>query len=228
MGVAIDSPCRSREAVRFIYAGIDFIRSLDDAGKLSVAIDCIMGDAFPVDVLFADDSRYSLKVTALDLDRITKVALLWRAPVNLDLHAFEYAARLDQPGHVWAGAPSSPGAALEQTTQTARGHGFMSSLSTGQKDGGTQMEVYTFWRHANQKSGVVSLALDYETRSRSPPDTDTCGNGLYSEISYETIVLDRNKVKRQLASLAPIDCGVQLTGPARYNTRTIPEITTRP
>lgn len=228
MRLTIASPCRKAQSLRIIYAGIELLRPLDAAGELTTDLDCIAGDDFPVDVLFEDGSRNSLKVTALDLTRVTKVAVLWRAPINLDLHAFEYAARPGAPGHVWAGAPSSPSAAEAQTTETRRGRGFMSAVSTGEENG-TKLEVYTFWRSTEQKNGVVSMALDYESRARQPQDPDTCGNGLYSEVRYETILFDRNaSIKRQFGSLSAIDCNIQLSGLARYNNKTIPEITAKP
>ena len=214
--------------MRVIYAGIEFMRRLDDGGNLTTQIDCIAGDGFPADLIFEDGSRSSLQVMALDLARVTKIAVLWRAPVNLDLHAFEYAAKPGKPGHVWAGAPSSARASEAGTAETRRGRGFMSSLSTG-AEGGTKLEVYTFWRSPEQKGGVVSMALDYESRAREPQDPDTCGNGLYSEIRYETILFDRNvSYKQQFASLASIACNIQLSGLARYNNKTIPEISAKP
>jgi hypothetical protein len=112
--------------------------------------------------------------------------------------------------------------------ETNRGHGFMTTVSNGTEPG-AKLEVYTFWRQADQKNGVISMALDYESRARRPQDPDTCGNGLYSEVRYETILFDRNiSIKRQFGSLGTIDCNMQLDGFARYNNKTIPEITAKP
>ena len=228
MQLAIVSPCRKQESVRTLYAGIELIHTFNQGGELKADIDCIAGDGFPLDVLFEDGSRSTVKVAALDLDHVTKVAVLWNAPVNLDLHAFEYAARPDSAGHIWAGAPSSAPDAEARVTDTGRGHGFMSSVSDG-TEAGTKLEVYTFWRQADQKNGVISMALDYESRARRPQDLDTCGNGLYSEVRYETVLFDRNiSIKRQFGNLGAIDCNVQLSGLARYNNKTIPEITAKP
>jgi hypothetical protein len=228
MRIAIASPCRPNQSVHVLYAGIELVRALGASGEASFDIDCIAGDDFPVDVMFEDGSRNTLKVAALDLARVTKIAVLWRAPVNLDLHAFEYAARPDSPGHIWAGAPSSSQEAEAKMKETARGHGFMSSISNG-TEAGTKLEVYTFLRQAEQKSGVISMALDYESRAHQPQDADTCGNGLYSEVRYETILLDRNtSVKRQFGSLAAVDCNTELSGLARFNNKTVPEITAKP
>jgi hypothetical protein len=228
MQLAVVSPCRKQENVRTLYAGIELIHTFNQAGELKTTIDCVAGDGFPLEVVFEDGTRSTVKVAALDLDRVTKVAVLWRPPVNLDLHAFEYAARPDSPGHIWAGAPSSASDAQARMIETNRGHGFMTTVSNGTEPG-AKLEVYTFWRQADQKNGVISMALDYESRARRPQDPDTCGNGLYSEVRYETILFDRNiSIKRQFGSLGTIDCNLQLDGFARYNNKTIPEITAKP
>jgi hypothetical protein len=228
MQITIQSPCRQRQTIRLLYAGIEFVRRLDPDGRLTTQVDCVAGDEFPVDLFFEDGSTTSLSVAALDLGRVTKVAVLWKAPVNLDLHAFEYAARPDMPGHVWVGAPSSAIEAQRRIEQTRRGHGFLSSSSTG-TESGTKIEVYTFWRHPEQKNGVVSMAIDYESRARAPQDPDTCGSGLYSEVKYETLLFDRkSSIKRQFGSFAPLECNIQLGGLARFNNKTVPEISARP
>jgi hypothetical protein len=228
MQVNILSECRRQQAVRILYAGIELVRRFDAQGRLNTQIDCIAGDEFPADLFFEDGTTASLSVSALDLARVTKVAVLWKAPVNLDLHAFEYAAKPDSPGHVWQGSSSSAAEAQRRTEETGRGRGFLSSSSTGAEIG-TKIEVYTFWRHPEQKSGVVSMAIDYETRAREPRDPDTCGTGLYSEVKYETLLFDRKgSIKRQFGSFSPVDCNVQLSGMARFNNKTVPEITAKP
>lgn len=228
MRVTIASPCRKQEKVRMLYAGIEWVYAIGGDGVLTAQIDCVVGEDFPLDIVFADGSRVSLKVQALDLARVTKIAVLWRAPVNLDLHAFEYAAKPGSPGHVWTGATPSAEEAEATTRGTKRGRGVITTASNG-TEAGTKLEVYTFWRSPEQKSGVVAMALDYESRARQPQDPDTCGTGLYSEIRYETIQFDRGlSIKRQIGSLAPVDCNVELSGQARYNTKTIPEIAAKP
>lgn len=228
MRVALLSPCRRTQTVRFVYAGFEFQRRFAEAGDLDMRLDCFAGDSAAVDVIFEDGSQVALAVAALDLHRVAKIAVLWEAPVNLDLHAFEYAARLDAPGHVWAGVPSSAEEAEARTAETGRGHGFISSVSDGSR-AGRQLEVYTVWRDGRLKSGVISLALDYESRWRQPQTPETCGDGRYSEIRYQTFVFDRNgSIKRQTGVLAALNCGVQLSGAARYNTKTLPEIASKP
>jgi hypothetical protein len=151
----------------------------------------------------------------------------WSAPVNLDLHAFEYSALPGSPGHVWQGAPSSADEAKSLMAQDKRGHGFISTASSG-KEQGAKLEVYTFWQEPSQNAGVINMALDYESRASARGEAETCGTGLYSDLDYEAIILDRNRpAKRTFAKFASLDCAVKLTGTDRYSHQAVPEITIR-
>ena len=39
------------------------------------------------------------------LENVHRIAVAWTAPVNLDLHVFEYASGFDGEGHVWEQRP---------------------------------------------------------------------------------------------------------------------------
>jgi hypothetical protein len=223
----LDSQCRKFQTVRIRYAGLEFIRSIDEQGRLEFMLDCIAGDSIPVDFVLADGSQVSKKIATFDLDRVTKIAVVWSAPVNLDLHAFEYAALPGSPGHVWQGAHSSADDAKSLMAKDKRGHGFISTTSSG-KERGSKLEVYTFWQEPDQKAGVINMALDYESRASATGDAETCGTGLYSDLEYEAVILDRDRpAKRAFAKFASLDCAVKLSGPARYSHKAVPEITIR-
>ncbi len=106
-----------------------------------------------VDVRFGDNTRKTVPVAARDLDKVSKIAVLWRAPVNLDLHVFEYAARHDQAGHLWAKKPSAIATARLASQSEKRGHGFLSAIDDEQSLG-DKIEVYTFLHNDEQASGV--------------------------------------------------------------------------
>ena len=94
---------------------------------------------------------------------------------------------LSGENHVWPGSPSSRWQSEERKRQDNRGHGFISFASDG-RDGGDQLEVYTFVHAAHQTAGAITLALDYESRARRPRDPDTCGTGLYADLEYKVSV----------------------------------------
>ncbi len=217
--------CRANEPVTIEYAGARFVRQLDEAGELSFTLDCFAGTSSKVLISFADGARGAIDVTARDLGRVSKVAVIWKAPVNLDLHAFEYAASYGEPGHVWAASPSSPNDAWEKTLATGRGHGFITAADGNAE--GDKYEVYTFWHHEEQTSGAIEMAVDFESRGDTPSG-DMCGNGPLSQVAFEVVMLSRHgEVTRQQAMMLPMECGATLTQSARYNKSVIPVLRVR-
>jgi hypothetical protein len=233
-GLELTSACRAEEEVQIRYAGFEFFRRLNKEGKLEFVFDCIVGADEPAQFTFLDGSTAQRSISTRDLDQVTKVAVVWRGAVNLDLHAFEYAAEFGHSGHVWAGAPSSPQEAQAAAQRDGRNHGFLSQQANGRAKG-DQLEVYTLWRgraHAHaavasttQNSGIITMALDYESREADVPDPETCGSGVFSEIAYDIIIREpTGAIKRTSGAFAPLECGSKLQKSSRYNTKAIPYI----
>ncbi len=223
--LSVSAPCLPQRKVSFRYDAVEFVRSLDDSGHLAMTFDCFLGDKIPMTAAFQDGPTVPVQLQTLDLDRVTMVSVVWKGSVNLDLHAFEYAAKLSDENHVWAGATSSRWQAEERKRRDNRGHGFISWASDG-SDAGDHAEVYTFVHEANQTAGAVTLALDYESRSRHPRDPDTCGTGLYADLEYKVFVWHPDgKVARSRGVFAPAECDEPPGGEiARYNSKALPQL----
>ncbi len=220
----IAAPCFPGQKLRLHYDSLELVRTLDGNGRLSMLFDCFLGDKVPLTVNVQDGPSIPVQLQTLDLDRITMIAVSWKGSVNLDLHAFEYAARLSDENHVWAGAPSSRWQAEERKRRDNRGHGFISFASDGTNESG-QLEVYTFVHEANQNSGAVTLALDYESRARSPQDQDTCGTGLYADLEYRvTVWHPGGRVSRSRGAFAPLECNQPAGQFDRYSSKTLPQL----
>ena len=218
MLVRVGTPCRAEQSIRFGYGGASVVRKLDGAGRLELTLDLFAGTASPIEIVFEDGTSRELPARASDLDKLEKIALIWRAPVDLDLHAFEYGATFGQPGHVWAEAPSSALAAREQVAAGRRGRGFLSRADNGQGSGqgsGDKIEVYTFFRYPDQPAGIVSIAIDFATRGDVPSGA-TCGTGPQALVKFETVVTARGRVTREAGELAPAACGTPLAADARF------------
>jgi hypothetical protein len=106
--------------VRIEYAGFQVVAPFDLKGRMDYVLDCFAGDKSAVAVVFPNGERDEKPVVTRDLDQISKVAVVWRGEVNLDLHAFEYAA----------GAMPACGRARRRTCATPR-------PSSGRTAGGT-------------------------------------------------------------------------------------------
>jgi len=222
--IAISAPCSPRRKVRLHYDTVDLVRSLDESGRLTMMFSCFLGEKIPLRVSFPDGLELPVQLRALDLDRVTMVAAVWKGSVNLDLHAFEYAASFSGESHVWAGAPSSPSQAKERTRRDNRGHGFLSFASDGDGEG-DQIEVYTFLHEPNQTSGAVTLALDYESRARNPRDPDTCGTGLYADLEFRVFAWHPDgKAQRSRGIFTAIQCDQPIGEVNRYSAKALPQI----
>ena len=225
MRIVVNSSCRSTQEIVWTYGGGEFAAKLDTAGRAELIVDAFAGTTSPVEIKFADQTILSLTVEALELDKVSKIAVIWRASVNLDLHAFEYAALPGQAGHVSAAAPSSLPAAREWIEKSARGHGFLSTKSAdGPRD---RLEVYTFLHKDGQTSGLVTTALDHETRGEQPQPAQ-CGKGEHAEVAFRVVTWSRQgHVTREPGVIAAAECGRDLPQAARLNPAALPTIRIR-
>ena len=227
MRITIASACRGNQAVVWSYGGAETETKLDPAGKGQITVDCFVGTTTPVDIVFADGTTFAVPVAATDLDKLTKVAVIWRAAVNLDLHAFEYAARAGQAGHVWSGAPSSLEASRERLQKASRGVGYLSSQSRGE-GGREHVEVYTHLHKDGQMLGAIAFALDYETRGARPAAA-TCAGGAQAEVPFRVVTLSRHgQVTQESGLIAAAPCDQALDESQRYGQAGFPVVRLRP
>jgi hypothetical protein len=225
MRIEVKSACRAGQTVSLAYGGAELVRKIDNAGNLDVALDCFAGADTPVEIRMADGTMRRLPVVAKDLDRVSKVAVLWKAPVELDLNAFEYAARLNEIGHVSAARPSSLDEAERQAAAGHRGRGFMSSISGTAN--GDRLAVYTFVHAAEQASGVVGLALDYKSRGELAAEP-MCGKAALAEVPFRLVMrLRGGQVERHAGTIAAAECGARILPAARLNQATMPALAIR-
>lgn len=226
MRIRIQSACRAGQTVTIAYGGAEFVRTFDAAGRLDGVLDCFAGSDTPAEVRFADGGVRSVAVTANDLDRVSKVAVLWKAPVDLDLNAFEYAARAGEHGHVSAARPSSFEATQKLAQDEHRGRGFLSSADGG-ASAGDKIEVYTFIHAEGQESGLVALALDYASRGDVAHEP-MCGTGALAEVAFRVVTrLRSGQVSRQTGIIGAAPCGARIDAGARHNASSMPALTIR-
>jgi predicted deacylase len=215
--------------VTLVYGGGEFAARLDGSGSADVTLDCFAGNATPVEVRFQDETSASAAVEALDLDKVSKIAILWRADANLDLHAFEYAAAHGGAGHVSPAAASSLAEVRARTEAFARGHGFLSSVADAETSAGSgdRVEVYTFLHREGQSAGQVAFAVDYETRGAMPASIH-CGDGALASVPFRIVTWSRRGiVTREAGAFAPAACGAELAEIARFATTQLPALRAR-
>jgi hypothetical protein len=216
--VSIQSPCRKGELVIGRYGDIVIIERLDDSGKLVFQIDCFLGDR-EVALTFADDQRAANHACAKPDSALTKVAIVWRDRVDLDLHAFEYAAL---PGSAYDRSARNPGsyqAAQLEYLRSGRSHGFMSMVSDGRQLG-HNIEVYTLLHNPAEPRGLIAMAVapgaNYDAANAEP-----CGRRQPLRVDLDVYVLDPGmKLRSYDRAFAAPPCGA----PPFFATSLIPNI----
>ena len=208
------------------YAEATLVARLDEEGRSTTMLDCFAGEAAPITLAFEDGTSVVRQPVTDDLARYTKVAIVWSSSVDLDLHAFEYAAAAGDPGHVWTGNSLSLADAEARARGDKRGHGFISTTANGSSIG-MNVEVYTFVRAPRQKPAAVKIGVDFASRGNKA-EGEYCGAGKYAEVHFKAYTLERGRVAKQLdLAFAGVPCGTQIGDGVRINSRLIPELVIR-
>jgi hypothetical protein len=224
--ISVGSTCRAGELVSITYADATLVERLDAEGLSTTRLDCFAGADTPITITFEDGTSVTRQPVTDDLEKYSKVAILWSSSIDLDLHAFEYAATRDDPGHVWSHASLSFAEAEERARSEKRGRGFLSTANPGRSIG-MNVEVYTFLHYPREKAASVKMGVDFVSRGRRA-DGEYCGTGRYAEILFKAYTLEKGRVAKELdLAFASLPCGTDISDAARINSRLIPELTIR-
>ncbi len=220
MSISVRSSCRRQQAVTVSYAGLEFKRRFDADGGLDMTIDCIFGAAQPVIMTLVDGKTVSVPMSCLDLDRVSKVALIWRQPVDLDLHVFERPAAPGTAGLISMARPGMRDVARDLATTERAARGFMSSLGSAKAyDGadGVRMTVYTAFHPPQTTTQTIPVAIDFATRGDTARG-ETCVGGSLASPVYEIVRLTaRGQVTREEGQFAALTCGAVVAPTFRFN-----------
>ena len=178
----IQSPCRKGELVIGRYGQFVIMERFDASGDLAFQLDCFLGDR-EVDLTFMNNWHATNQSCSAVESALTKVAIVWRDRVDLDLHALEYAA---SPGSDYDRSALNPGS--YQTAQSnyfhsGRSHGFMSTVSDGQQLG-HNVEVYTLLRHPAEPRGLIAMAVGLRARD-SAAAREACNDGRRAQLRVD-------------------------------------------
>ncbi len=157
--LALTAPCQPNAEVTIGHAGLTFRDRTDASGALVLSVPVLQADArFTVTVAGAPEMQAEVQVPSLaDFDR---VAVTWRGPADLQLHAFEFGASYDAEGHVWRGHPRA-------AADAAHGEGFLQALGAADAMAPVRTEVYTFPAGHSPRAGVVGLTLEAQVTDQS-------------------------------------------------------------
>ena len=217
----IQSPCRKGELVVGRYGEIVIMERFDGSGNLAFQLDCFLGNR-EIDLTFMDNSHSTNHACSATERAITKVAIVWQDRVDLDLHAFEYAASPGSDLDRSAGNPGSYQTAQSEYARSSRSHGFMSTVSDGQQLG-HNVEVYTLLHHPAEPRGLIAMAVGLGSHN-NVAGRESCSNGRQERlrVDLDVYVLEHGtKLRSYERAFAAQPCD---GGPTRFATNLVPGI----
>ncbi len=220
--ISVSAPCKKGNYAVMEYGDLISIGALDESGNWTFILDAFQGSG-KLKFSFGDQHRLERDLHIKELESLTKIAIVWRDGVDLDLHAFEYAAPKNSNGHKFSGRRSDLMKTQSHVLASSRSRGFMSSSSAGQALG-YNVEVYTVLHHPNEKRGVINFAIDFVSRGGRAQGA-YCGSNLYSSIKFNVYVLKRGKpVRAYNRLLSAVQCGTKLFGRTRLISNLVPDL----
>jgi hypothetical protein len=222
--LALEASCAAGRPVVVAYGGIETEHAIGPDGKASIVVDAFLGSRDPIVVRLSPDWSKEVPVTKLEGERVSKAAIVWSGPVDLNLHAFEAAAAPGERGHVWSGAPSSADEAERERDGVRRSRGFFGRVGKGHPTA-RAAEIYTVLHAPGEPAGVVELAVVRAGQGEGARRTDCAGSTGGAEVAFELVLLAPDgSVTRRRAALAAIECEQPASREARFDTDRLPRV----
>ncbi|MDJ0628445.1 MAG: hypothetical protein QNJ44_09330 [Rhodobacter sp.] len=155
VNLTLTAPCRGEEVITVRHGGLQFSGRMSHLGSYSALVPALAQDA-EFTVAFPDGEVSTTQLTVSAANDVERVVLQTRGETGLQIHALEFGADYDMPGHVWAGQPRDAGSAIKT------GGGFITQMGDPALDEAHLAEVYTFPADARIRDGVVRLSIEAE------------------------------------------------------------------
>ena len=196
--LSIVAPCQVGTVAELSYSGIRFALPIDAEGHGEIMTLGYEANVQAV-LTFADGTRIDFDLPFKSVDRVSRVALVWDLPIELELNALEFGADPGSEEHV---RPENPKSFRDVRR---RGGGFLHSFRS--IDGvGQNVDVYSHWKRAGGPSGIVRMMIDFASRNRDQMP-GTCGSGSFAAPQFLVVRSTGGQLERPiLRRLASLDC----------------------
>lgn len=196
--VRVMAPCHVNEVAELSYSGLRFAIPLNAKGEGRVLALGFQPNE-EAEIRFPDNTKLRLDLPFRGIDKIDRIAIVWDMPIAMELHALEFGAEIGDPNHV---SPANP-RSFRDVRRT--GGGFLREYQT-YRGVGQNAQIYTYWHRRGAQSGVVSLRVDYSSRSRERRK-EACGSGKYASPDYMVLRSAAGRLDRStMGRLAALDC----------------------
>ncbi len=216
--ISVEGDCYASRTFALLHAGLEFGGRLGADGVAEIEIPVL--EIGPEISARFDDGAIATAPLNFDLrsvEQTHRVAIAWTAPVNLDLHAFEYSAGFGADGHVWEQNPR------EFREVRRPGGGFHSSFPATVIDG-QSIEVYTFWANRRTQPGFMRIVVDHASRGEVASG-EFCGQGPLASPGYTVVRAERGAITdRVLSGFTPASCGQSIGVDVRYSNNALADL----
>ena len=145
-------------------------------------------------------------VNVPEFNRLYRVILRWRDPVQLDLNVIEPGGRLGEVGHVNAIRPNS---------NLSQGIGQMDVVSVAPSEGATAEMSYVVTNPGSIPAGsAFSYRVEYVTRGLQP-DAPYCDDHPLAAPQFEFITIENGQVNTRKMSVNHARCREKITDARR-------------
>ena len=153
--LSLDAPCMVNDRFTVHHNGMMFSDVVGENGKRSLSVPALSSDAVFI-VSFANGDGAVAKTTVTSLEYYDRVVVQWAGNSGVQIHALEFGATYDEPGHVWAGD-------MRDVSTAALGEGgFITRLGAPDLQDGRMAEIYTFPSGTSARDGSIRLSLEAE------------------------------------------------------------------
>ena len=196
--ISVDAPCHADTVAELEYSSLRIAVPLDSKGRGSQMVLGFEPNA-PALLSFVNGETIDFDLPFKGIGRISRVAVVWDLPVNLELNAIEFGGTSGSAAHV---NPNNP-RRFEDVRRT--GGGFLNTYRS-YAGIGQNAQIYSFWHRRGGQQGVVELMIDYASRNRDLLD-GTCGDGKYAAPNFLILRSEDARLERPIIrKLAAIEC----------------------
>lgn len=153
--LSLKADCFPNERLTVHHNGMMFTETTDEAGQLEVVVPALSTQAVFI-MAFSNGDGAVAQVEVPDLADYERIALQWRGHAGFQLHAREFGAGYDAPGHVWIGADQ------DQSAMEAGQSGYVMRLGDRGAPEPLMAEIYTYPAASTARDGVIDMTVEAE------------------------------------------------------------------
>lgn len=158
--VNLDAPCRPGTPLTVHHNGMMFTVVTNEDGKADFVLPALARDAVII-MAFSEGTGAVAQTVVEDIESYSRTVLQWRGAAGLEIHAKEFGALRDGPGHVWHGV--RPDWRLVRS-----GHsGYVTSHGDASAPEPRMAQVYTYPVDRTSLIGMIEMTIEIPVSNRN-------------------------------------------------------------